>query len=305
MKIITNTFDFHIDEPTVVAIGKFDGGHVGHRAIFDEMKKIKANEGLAMVAFTFAFFDTTQILNLVEKRRILSEEGFDYLIEFPFSEDIKNIEADDFLKNVLIDKLNMKHIVGGNDCTFGHNKSGNMQLLKAYSAEFGFNVTEINKVKSGNEDISSTLIRDFINKGEVKRINELLGYPYSITGEVIVGNKLGGKGLGFPTINILPGKDKVFPKMGVYATKVTLPDAKQYLGMTNVGNNPTIKNDRFNHAVRCETHILGYNGDLYGKYIKLEFIEYIRDQKTFSTIEDLKAQLQLDKLTIINHGYKI
>jgi len=295
MQIISNNTDFIISEPTVVSIGKFDGDHIGHQKIFAVMRQIKADEMLKSAAFSFAFFDTPQMSTMAEKRRLLKHEDVDYLIEFPFTDETKNMEAEVFIKEVLIARLNMKHIVAGTDCSFGHNRSGNADLLRTLGPELGFKVTIIEKVSGGNEEISSTAVRSLIRNGNVEKAAVLNGRPYTVSGIARTGNKLGSRKLGFGTANIIPEEGKLFPKEGVYLTKTLLSDGRRLYSMTNIGSNPSIDTDSFGHIIRCETHIFDFNEVLYGQFIQVEFLRHIRDEIRFSSVEELKAQLEKDR----------
>jgi len=294
MEIISNNPNFKVDSPTVVAIGKFDGDHIGHQKLFSVMRDIKANEGLQSAALTFAFFDSPQISTILEKRERLEVENLDYLIEYPFTDAVRTMEAEDFLKDILIGRLNMKHIVAGPDCSFGHNRRGNVQLLQKYALEYGYKVTIIDKIMYQDQIISSSLIRDLINEGNVSQVTDLMGQPYSIKGTVSVGNKKGAKELGFPTVNIMITDEKIFPKIGVYATEVILPDKRVLKGVTNIGTNPTILDDKFKHALRCETHILDFDENLYDKTITVRFKDHLRDERRFASVDELKKQLIKD-----------
>jgi len=300
MQIISNNTEFIINEPTVVSIGKFDGDHIGHQKVFSVMRQIKEDEMLKCAAFSFAFFNAPQISTLAEKRRLLKNEGMDYLIEFPFTDDIKTMEAEDFIRNVLIKKVNMKHIVAGTDCAFGHNKSGNAALLRSLSHELGYAVTIIDKITDGNVEISSSNIRELIISGDVERAAILDGRPYSISGIVEAGNRMGLSQLGFGTANILPEDGKLFPKEGVYLTRTKLSDGRQLYSMTNIGSNPTIRDDSLGHIMRCETHIFGINEVLYGQFIEIEFLNHVRDEIHFSSLSELAMQLNKDKQYCLN-----
>ena len=300
MIIISNNLDFVLNEPTVLAIGKFDGDHIGHQKLFSTMREIKANEGLAIAAFTFAFSNSQLITSVEEKRKRLENEGVDYLIEYPFNDSIKEINAKVFLTDVLLSKLKMKHIVAGTDCSFGHNREGNVEFLHRFSKELNYDVTIIDKVKYNDTEISSTLIRELINEGFVEKVNTLIGSPYQLSGIVEVGNRKGASELGFPTVNIMNAEHKAFPKRGVYYSHVILPNGCIYKGITNIGTNPSISDDKFNHIERCETHIIDYSGDLYNQRITIQFIKRLRDEIVFNSLQSLKDQLSIDLNSVRN-----
>ena len=305
MKTFSNTTSFKIKEPCIVTIGKFDGEHAGHKKIFSVMREEASKRGLKLAVFTFVnppsfivenLGGNLQITTNEERRKKFIEEGVDYLVEYPFTKETSRLEAMTFVKDILISKMNMKAIVAGIDCAFGYNKSGNIALLNQMKKEYDFEVVVVEKVKYKNDlEISSSLIRDLISEGEIKDANRLLESVYSITGTVVVGNKL-GRELGFPTVNIYPPIEKITPKYGVYATKVEIKsEGKIYYGISNIGTNPSVKTDSKNHRERVETWIFGFDKEIYGKEIEVFFYEYIREQKTFESLEKLKEQIKIDK----------
>lgn len=298
LKVFTNTTDFQIAEPTVAAIGKFDGDHRGHQKIFETMRKIKSEKGYKSAVFTFADSSNKQISPMEEKHKLLENEGIDYCIEYPFNEETRSISAGDFLENILLKKLNMKHIVAGSDCSFGHNREGNAGFLRESSSVYHYCVTIVDKVKAGETDISSTYIRDLLHQGRVAEVNELLGHPYTISGVVEEGNQIGSSELGFATANIYPDSDKFIPASGVYAARIDIGDGNVYSGMTNIGTNPSIENDDFDHCKRIETHIFDFDQDIYGKFIIVSLIEFIRPEQKFESIDDLRNRLRSDEAKI-------
>ena len=298
LKIFTDTTDFNIKEPTVVAIGKFDGDHKGHQKIFDIMRSVKKEKGFKAAVFTFYNSDFKQISPIEEKRKLMEAEGIDYCIEYPFNESTKAIKAADFLNDILINKLNMKCIVAGTDCSFGYNREGNADFLNAYSKSKGFDVIIIEKIKSGLNDISSTYIRSLLEEGRAEEVNDLLGHPYTLSGVVEEGNRIGEAKLGFATANIYPEEDKFIPKSGVYAVIVDTGNNVLYGGMTNIGINPSIVDDDLGHRRRIETHIFDFNEDIYGRKINVMLLKYIRDEIKFDSIDELKKQLILDERNI-------
>ena len=207
------------------------------------------------------------------------------------------MSGEDFVKDILIKRMNMKAIVAGPDLAFGYKKSGNRELLEKLSKTFDFSIYIIEKEKAFDGlDISSTLIRELLLEGRVSKANEFLGTEYSIGGIVKTGNRIGKKLLGFPTLNIFPPKHKILPKFGVYATRVKLNSTGEIFdSITNVGNNPTVKDDLKNHTTRIETHIFDFDRDIYEESIEVYFVEYIRAEEKFESLEDLKLQMEEDK----------
>ena len=250
-----NTTDIKITEKTAVVIGKFDGEHRGHRKLFRTLKEEANKKGLKTVVFSFRTLPsnivrnkhTTQIFTNVERRKKLEELGIDYYIEYPFDMDIAKLSGEEFLTDILIKKLGMAEIVAGDDAAFGYKKSGNIELLNRLSKTLGFDVKIIEKEKDDfHNDISSTLIRTKLDEGDMEEANKLLGGIYSISGIVEEGNKIGAT-IGFPTLNLFPSNEKHLPKYGVYASRVRIGDDDTlYLGLTNVGSNPSIENDKKN-----------------------------------------------------------
>ena len=220
---------------------------------------------------------------------MLGESKLDFLVECSFDEKLMHTDAESFIK-LLVDNLGMEYLVVGTDFRFGYKGLGNVELLKDLSKKFGFELEIIEKLKKESRDISSTYIREELVSGNIKNVNEMLGYEYFVWGEVVHGAHLGNK-LGMPTINIMPPKEKLVPKFGVYLTYIDI-DGRKYHGITNVGMKPTVSSS---NAVGIETHILDYNGDLYGEKLKVTFLEFLRPEKKFDSIDSLKNQMLLDK----------
>ena len=304
-----NTTDINITEKTVVVIGKFDGEHRGHRKLFRTLKDEANKKGLKTVVFSFRTLPsnvvknkhTTQIFTNVERRKKLEELGIDYYIEYPFDMNIARLTGEEFLKDILIKKLGMAEIVAGDDAAFGYKKSGNIELLNRLSKDLGFDVKIITKEKDEfQNDISSTLIRAKLDEGDMEEANKLLGGVYSISGIVEEGNKLGAK-LGFPTLNLFPSSGKHLPKSGVYASRVRIGDDDTlYLGLTNVGSNPSIKDDKKDHIARVETYLYNFDASLYGREIEVYLYKYIRPEIKFDSLEALKSQISKDKEEVLN-----
>lgn len=270
------------------------------------MRAIKQKYGLKMAAFTFVYPGNKQIASMGEKHLSLEDEGIDYLIEYPFTDEIRMTDGHEFLKNLLIDKMKMAWIVAGDDCSFGYNKSGNAELLRKFSSVYDYKVTIIQKIQFNDTDISSTMIRQLLSEGDVDRIYKVKGNYYSLSGQVEHYKNLGKK-LGFPTANISPPGDKILPKPGVYATTTQLEDGRVLSSMTNIGYNPTVCESDIT-GIKCETHIFDFDEDIYGQIIKVAFIRFIREEKRFNSLDALKIQLQKDKDVIkqcFNQNYMV
>ena len=282
---------------TAFAIGLFDGLHIGHREVINNALKQKEN-GLMTGVFTFSdnnnnenyFKDNFKyIFTQRTKENILEKMGIDYFVSPVFSA-IKNYTCQEFVDGIIVKALNAKVISCGYDFTFGKNASGNAETLKELCIKKGIEVIIAPPVKNGDEVISSSAIRNFIIDGDMPSAKKMLGENFFIDFPVIKGNQIGRKILSFPTINQEFPKSHVIPKFGVYVTKVYIGN-ETYVGATNVGVKPTVGCDN----VLSETYINNYEGNLYGKNIKVEFLEFIRPETKFESLDELKAQIEKDK----------
>lgn len=292
-----------IPEPTVVSFGKFDGSHRGHQLIFENMFRIASEKHLKTAVLTFSQ-NPENLFTGIRKTSISSGDehltrlrnlGFDYVFSYPVNSDTMKVPAEHFLRDVLIEGMHAEDIVVGTDCSFGHKAQGNAEMLASLQDRYGYKAHIIKKREvldeNGNpREISSTYIREEIQKGNVKLAAELLGRHVSLSGTVVYGKQIGSTVLGFPTANLIPKEGKTIPKAGVYVSRV-LVGQKLYKGMTNVGTNPTVSDG---NPVDVETFIIGFNGDIYGKKIRVEFMDRLRDQEKFPSLEELKKQLERD-----------
>lgn len=296
MKYIRGTTDFIIEEPTVVTLGKFDGLHRGHEYLLDAMLQEKQT-GLSTVVFTFDippknYLDHRQEYVLTtneEKYQLFQAAGVDYLIECPFTEEFCRLSPYEFLQ-WLVKTLNVKSIVAGTDFHFGYQRTGDVSTLMHYSKEFGYRVAIKEKMKYDDRDISSTFIREAIANGDIALANRLLGYSYFVYGEVLHGNHLGGPVLGFPTLNLIPEEEKLLPPNGVYITE-TIVGEERHQGITNIGYKPTIKGT---HPKGVESHLFDFDRSVYGENVKVEFLQRIRPEYKFDSLEALKEQIHSD-----------
>jgi riboflavin kinase/FMN adenylyltransferase len=298
MRFFDHLDKIDINEKTIVTIGSFDGIHLGHEKIFSDLKKIGKRENLKTVVITFfphpAEILANRFVGLItlpeEKMEIIKSHNIDYLIIFPFSETIANIHYDDFVRDILIDKVCMNYMLVGYDHTLGKNREGTFNNLQSLAKTLTFGLSKVEPLELNEFIISSTLIRERITKGKVDKVPELLGRFYSVEGIVVHGDQR-GRTIGFPTANILIDCiRKALPKSGVYAVDVEI-DGKTFLGMCNVGKNPTFGALK---QIRVEVHILDFNRNLYEKKIKVNFLKYIREEKKFGNKEELQAQLEID-----------
>lgn len=297
MHYITGTREFQIETPTVVTLGKFDGVHRGHQKLLKQVFQFRKN-GYKTAVFTFETAPgtlmkgslQTMISTNEERRQNLERMGLDYLVEYPFNQEVARMQPEEFVAVVLVGQMKAKAIVAGTDFHFGYQRSGDVRLLKELAPKYGYEMVVVEKAQDGDREISSSYIREELNKGNIKKANELLGYPYQVHGQVVHGRHLGTT-LGFPTVNIIPGEQKHLPAFGVYLSQVVI-DGTVHNGITNLGRKPTISGK---HPVGVETYIYDLNEDLYGKWIEVRLIGFVRPEQKFSSLEELKKQVLSDK----------
>ena len=281
----------------VLTIGNFDGVHKGHLVLFDKVKeRAKAIHGQSAV-MTFEPHPIRVmkpgngpplITPMQQKLDLIRETEMDVILCIPFTLEFAAISAEDFVKDVLLKKIGIKEIVVGYDYTFGHDRIGNLSLLSEMGAQFGFGVHIIEPIYINRRLVSSTSIRKLVQEGDLIDAGALLGRHYQICGTVIKGDNRGGRLLGYPTAN-LKVVDELIPRMGVYAVTVNVED-NTYNGVTNIGTNPTFGE----HALSVETHLLDFSGDLLGETIRINFIQRLRNEKTFNSIKELSDQIAED-----------
>jgi len=301
VKVYYRLEDFSALENAVVTTGTFDGVHLGHQTIIKRLKEIAQKENGETVVITFEphpriviYNDTSirLISSVSEKIELLEKEGIAHLIVIPFTKEFSRTSSIDFIRNILVGTIGTKKLVIGYNHFFGRNREGSFAHLKENGSLYGFEVEEIPAQEIDNIEISSTKIRKAIEKGEVRLANTYLGHPFSLRGKVVEGNKL-GRTIGFPTANILvEATYKILPAIGVYAVNVVIY-AVQYGGMLNIGRRPTVENEG---NISIELHVFEYAGDLYGKEISILFHSRVRDERKFEGMEQLKEQLQRDKM---------
>lgn len=295
MEIITSK-NFTIEDKTAVAIGKFDGIHMGHKTLLNRIIEVGHDRGFKTCVFTFnpsaaSFFSDGNIKEVTtcsEKRVIFEEMGIDILVEFPLNKETASIEADEFVNKILVDSLNAGYVAAGYDISFGYKGAGNADLLQSEAKE-RFDVEIIDKVMYGNREISSTYVREEISAGHMELVTELLGHPYSFSGKVMPGAKLGRK-LGFPTMNLYPDAQKELPPMGVYYSSALFEGAT-YPGLTNIGVRPTVSDGQ---SISVETYLYDFDRDMYGKNITIELLSFKRSEQKFNSAVELREQLRTD-----------
>lgn len=300
LKIIRDLTDYQSKAPLALSLGMFDGVHLGHLSIINKLNEIAEKENLESAILSFwphprKFLnpdDDVKMLNtLEEKLELLEKSGIKNIFLKTFDDEFRNLTGTEFCEQVLVNKLNVKHIIIGHDHTFGKNKSGNFELLKSLSDELGFEVNQLEAVQTNDLEISSTKIRIALTEGRIKDANEMLGYSYPLTGKVIHGKKL-GRTIGYPTANIEVPINKLLPKKGAYIVEVWI-DGHFYKGMLSIGTNPTI--DDKNESLHTEVYILDFDQDIYDKEITIKFRDFLHDEIKFEGLEKLIEKLDLDK----------
>ena len=304
-KVYRQIEDVKLTNNTILTIGTFDGVHLGHKKILNQLLQKKQETGFETFVFTFdphprkVLFPEQTDLKLIteteEKINLLNQSGIDHVLLYPFNKNFSEISPEDYISNLLIEKLKAKFIIVGYDHRFGKNREGNLELLLSFSEKYNYEVIEISAEDINSINISSTQIRKAIEAGDIIKANQFLGYDFFVTGKVTEGKKL-GRTIGFPTANIVLGSaDKIIPKQGVYAVVATIKNGT-FNGMLNLGINPTVSS---NNQLKMEVHLFDFNEEIYNETIKIEFKERIRDEKKFADLSQLKEQLKLDKEKII------
>ncbi len=342
MRIIRFSSDLHFERPTAVAIGNFDGVHRGHQKLISKLIEDSKSLGLTSVVCSFEplswqlFTNTScRLTNLRTKLDLIHQQDIDVFLVVNFTHPFSRLSHGAFIKDFLVSQLNASHIITGEDFHFGADRNGGQQQLEQAQLSGLFSYAPVKDYPNSSAKISSSIIREFMGKGELTKANEYLGYPYYIIGRVVKGSGIGGSKLATPTAN-LNLKGFIPPLRGVFACWVEVLDAdagwdagidvggdigidvggdvgidvggdvgidvggdvagaevvtKRLPAVANLGVRPTVGGNRFN----VEVHILNFNLDLYGKSIKLEFVERIREEKKFSGLEELKQQIARDK----------
>ncbi len=289
----------------VGTIGFFDGVHTGHRHLLKQVREVAKKEGLPSAVITFpvhprkvlqADYQPALLCGYEEKVELLKSTGVDYCISLPFTSHLSQLSAKDFMSQVLKDDIGLHTLIVGYDHRFGHNREDGFPEYEKYGKEIGVNVVEAEEYKINGEGVSSTKIRRLLHEGNIEKANFLLSYNYTLSGKIVEGYQV-GRTIGFPTANIRSWERfKVIPKLGVYAVLVHIRDII-YEGMLYIGKRPTLHDDP---EVSVEVNIFNFNGDLYDQSLKVEFIDFIRGDVKFSTMEALVKQIHNDKEMVIN-----
>lgn len=306
LEIIAGTSDFYLEKETAAAIGKFDGVHIGHRRLLEEILDRKA-DGLAACVFTFdpapaVLFggsDGGELTTRDEKRVLFERMGVDILIEYPLNLVTAAMEPETFAGEILAERMQVRFLAAGSDLSFGNKGRGDAALLRQLGPDLGFSVKIIDKVCVDGSQVSSTCVRKQVEAGNMELTERLLGMPYMIAGEVVIGNRL-GRTLGFPTVNILPGEGKLLPPNGVYFSKVRCR-GKLYKAISNVGYKPTVTEER---VMGVESYLYDFEQEVYGESVEVYLLAFRRPERQFESVEALKTQLQEDIMAGATYGFE-
>ncbi len=299
MKTIHGIENFPADEASIVTIGTFDGVHLGHQQILKQLIDISRKSKLKSVLLTF-FPHPRMVLQpdvpmhliqtIEERERALAKTGLDYLVIHPFSAEFSRLSADDYVKRVLVQQLKVQKVVVGYDHRFGRNRTASLEDMYHYADIYDFELIEIDAKKIDSTAVSSTKIRKAIDEGNIELANTYLGQPFTLEGMIVHGDKR-GRELSYPTANMdLQNPHKIVPKQGVYLVKSNLSNRVVY-GMMNIGTKPT-----FDASMpSIEVHFFDWNDDLYGQAVQVELLKWVREERKFSSVEELQTQIQADE----------
>ncbi len=299
MNIYSSASKYHNPRGSVVTIGTFDGVHIGHKALLNRLVKTAKKEDLDAVVLTFFPHPrmvlqtdaSIQLINTIDERiDLISKTGLDHLIIHPFTKAFSRLTALEFVRDILVHKLNIKKIVIGYDHRFGRNRNADIEDLRAFGLTYGFEVEEISAQELDDVAVSSTKVRNALKEGDIQTANTYLGYPFMLSGTVVRGKEI-GRTIQYPTANLALSEDyKLIPKEGVYVVKATI-DSKIIYGLTSIGTNPTVGGT----LKTIETYFLNFSSDLYEKKLQIEFLTHIRDGETFKSMDALKKAIQSDE----------
>ena len=282
---------------SVLTIGKFDGLHRGHQTLIDKTVSLtsdlsEASNGKELIPVVLAFdMSAIMILSSEERRRRLEQSGISLLIEQPFDPSVITMEAEDFIKDILVGKLHIKAIVIGEGFRFGYGRRGDAVLLKKMGSEYGFDVVVMPQLMEAGERISSSRIRSLLKEGKIEEVNACLGYSFYITGKIIHGRRI-GRTIGVPTANLIADPSKLMPPNGVYMSHSTV-GGRDFYGVTNVGTKPTVDG----HFIGVETCFFNCDEDLYGSDLSVKLLRFTRPERKFDSLEQLKEQIRNDQQT--------
>ncbi|MFV8363826.1 bifunctional riboflavin kinase/FAD synthetase [Flavobacterium sp. ZT3P35] len=305
MKIFHSINDFNSTKKTILTLGTFDGVHIGHKKILKKITKNTENQKYESLVLTFfphprmvlQDHSDIKLLNTIdEKIDLLEQIGIENLVIHPFDEAFSRLTAEEFVRNILVDRLRIQKIIIGHDHRFGRNRTANIDDLIGYGKEYGFAVEQISVQEINDISVSSTKIRNALTAGDMDLANDYLGYDYFLTGNIIQGKQL-GRTIDFPTANLEIAEDyKLIPQNGVYIVKSTINEQIVF-GMMNIGFNPTVKGE----TQTIEIHYFDFNADLYNQKISVFVLHRLRSEQKFDSITLLKAQLQKDKKAALSY----
>lgn len=297
MRYIENTLEFDTERGSVVTLGKFDGLHRGHMLLVNRVLEQGKRDGLETVVFTFSVPPSShmahqpayQLLTNKERQFRLEQLGIGTLVECPFDDKVMHMEPEIFVKEILVKKLHSARIVVGSDFRFGYQRRGSASMLKRLGPSLGYTVEIVQKAEEDGREISSTWIREELQRGNMETVSRLLGYPYTVKEKIVHGRAL-GRTIGIPTINQIPVREKLLPPYGVYVSKTKVA-GQEFYGMTNIGVKPTVGES----FVGVETYLFGCDLDLYGQTASVSLLHFLRREQKFPSVEGLKAQLREDE----------
>lgn len=305
MRKPNNIKSYKPNKDAVVTIGTFDGVHIGHQKIIKRLIKTAKENNLESVILTFFPHprmvlqkdSNIKLINTIQERtKILNSLGIDNLLVKKFTNVFSRLSAEDFVKKILVDKLQVKKVIIGYDHRFGRNRNANIDDLKAFGTLYNFEVEEISVQDIDDVAVSSTKIRKALNEGDIGKANKYLGYDFMLTGKVVKGKGL-GRELGFPTANIQINEDyKLIPKQGSYVVSSVIKK-QQIFGMLNIGMNPTVNGEKES----IEVHFFNFNEDIYNKKIQINLLHRLRNEVKFNSLDELKNQLATDKETSLSY----
>jgi riboflavin kinase/FMN adenylyltransferase len=295
----TSAMSYKSDKPCVVTIGTFDGVHVGHKAILDRLVATAKKDGMDSVILTFFPHprmvlqkqSNIKLINTIsEKKELLNKTGLDHLIVHPFTIEFSRLSAVEFVRDILVNALNAGKIIIGYDHRFGRNRTASIEDLREFGKIYDFEVEEITAQEISEVTVSSTKIRKAIEAGDIATANQFLGYPFMLSGEVVKGKSI-GRTIEYPTANLhIKEPYKLIPGNGVYVVFSEINGQLVY-GITSIGTNPTVGGEK----QTIETYFLDFEGDLYYKELRIEFITRIREEETFENVSELKEAIQKDE----------
>ena len=289
MKYMDQIAQFHMDVPSVVTLGKFDGLHRGHQKLIRRVQAYRRPDCRSVV-FTIAPDQVPVLLTAEEKRKRLEQYGMDCMIRCPFVPEILGMEPQTFIEEILIRRLKTEHIVVGTDFRFGKDRAGDAKMLAAFGKKYGYTVEIVEKECYGKRDISSTYVREALARADMELVGKLLGSPYPVEGIICHGKQLGRR-IGMPTINLVPEPRKLLPPQGVYFSHTAL-NGRVYCGVTNIGYKPTVDGT----FLGVETYLYGMSEEVYGCEAQVSLLKFRRPEQKFASVEKLKEQMSSDLL---------